>query len=356
MTRKYNIQLNDLIQLRDLLYAYTADETVRADIETLNMAIARFENNFEVKDTKDLIEKICLNLGSWEDYTKLFSYVSKFSKSGMAINPSYSPKYNSILLTDDETVDLCRDFYTEQGPFFSEMLEEFCEDKYSRLHFFEPNKNSEGEIHFIESTGDAFVFSPNYQNIKKPSVLTHEFEHVIDSFNNPKYYRNKVIREIGSTFMEMIGCNHLARVLDLGDDGVKRRAQIHTIVKSTADFLVDKMTALHFINGLRDQSVKEVLRKTSAKLKHKKKYIQYMFDTNLVEDYYYQISYLIAIELYEIYNVDKDRALYILIDIITNGNDNNIFEILNKYNIVLNSNVCKYEDDMCLKLGIKKED
>ena len=253
MTKKYNIQLNDLKQLLDLLSAYGEDETVSADIDTLNMAIARFENNFNVKDTRGLLEKICINLSSWEDYTKLFSYVSKFSNSGMAINPSYSPKYKSILLSHDDTVDLCRDFYNEQGPFFSEMLEEFCEEKYSRLHFFEPNDNSEGEIHFIESTGDAFVFSPNYQNIKKPSVLTHEFEHVIDSFNNPKFYRNRIIREVGSTFMEMIGCNHLAKLLNLGDDGVKRRAQIHTIVKSTADFLVDKMTALYFINGLRFQ-------------------------------------------------------------------------------------------------------
>ena len=61
---------------------------------------------------------------------------------------------------------------------------------------------------------------------------------------------------------------------------------------------------------------------------------------------------MIAIELYTIYNIDKDKALYILRDIIMNGTDNNIFNILKKYNINIGNNIVSYEQDMCLKLGI----
>lgn len=357
MTKKYNIQLSDLESLLDLLSAYKDNEIVENDIDTLSLAIARFKNNFAVKDKRSLLEKICLNLGVWEDYTKLYSYVNNFAKNGPKPNENFSPEFIPIILNDEETVELCRDFYREQGPFFSKAFNEFCEEAEDHLLFFEPNENSEGEMDFIESTGDAFIFSPDYKNIKKPSILLHESEHVIDSYINPKFYRNKIIREIASTFMEMIGCNHLSKVLNLGNDGDKRRAQIHTIVKSTANFVTKKVEVLHFMSGLRDQSVRQVLRKTHAKFKYSKDYIRYMFETNLVEDYYYQISYLISIELYELYKIDKDKALYILIDIITNGNDGNIFDILSKYNIVLNSSVETYEKDLCKSFGLKiKED
>ena len=357
MTKKYNIQLSDLEALLDLLSAYEDNGIVGNDIYTLKTAIARFKNNFAVKDQSDLLEKICLNLGVWEDYTKLFSYVNTFAKNGPKPNDRFSPEFTSLSLSDEETVELCREFYKEQGPFFSKAYDEFYEEAEDHLLFFKPNKNSEGEMDFVESTGDAFIFSPNYRNIKKPSILIHEAEHVIDAYNNPKFYRNKIIREVGSTFMEMIGCNHLAKVLNVGGDGDKRRAQIHTIVKSTACFLTKKVEVLYFMSGLRDQSVKQVMRKTRGKFRYSKDYIKYMFETNLVEDYYYQISYLISVELYELYKIDKDKALYILIDIITNGNDGNIFDILAKYNIILNSGVENYERDFCKSFGLKiKED
>ena len=140
---------------------------------------------------------------------------------------------------------------------------------------------------FIESTGDAFVFSPNYQNIKKPAVLIHETEHVIDAYNNPKFYRNRIIREVGSTFMEMIGCNHLAKLLNLGDNGDKRRAQIHTIVKSTSNFVVKKVNVLRFMSGLRDQSVDQVLRKTRGKFNYTKDFINYMYEFELFFYHHY---------------------------------------------------------------------
>ena len=38
---------------------------------------------------------------------------------------------------------------------------------------------------------------------------------------------------------------------------------------------------------------------------------------------------MIAIELFNLYVIDKDKALYVLIDIILNGNDYNIFNISN---------------------------
>ena len=54
----------------------------------------------------------------------------------------------------------------------------------------------------------------------------------------------------------------------------------------------------------------------------------------------------------QIADMSKDKALYILMDIIMNGTDKNIFNILKKYNINIGNNIVSYEQDMCLKLGI----
>ena len=48
--------------------------------------------------------------------------------------------------------------------------------------------NCDGEIHYLKTTGDAFLLAPDHKDIRKVTILTHEFEHVIDCFNNPDFY------------------------------------------------------------------------------------------------------------------------------------------------------------------------
>jgi hypothetical protein len=352
MKKKYNIQLSNLEKLLDMLSAYQGDETVDADITTLKKAIVRLKNDFTEPIEESLLERMALDLSLYEQYLPLYTHVTDFLKKGLYFSDAVNPDYKSILLTDDETIELCRDFYKEQGTFFSSALDDYIEDIEDHLMFFKPNDNSDGEIHFIESTGDAYVMSPDHQNIKKPSVLIHESEHVIDSFNNPKFYRNLVIREVTSMFMEMIGCDYLAKVLKLEEDHLFRRFHIHSIVKSSGLYIPDKMEMLKAMNAHTNYNEQQMLEHLEKAIDYDKDYVNYLLESNIVQDHYYVIAYMIAIELYEIYNIDKDLALHIVQDIILNGNDFNIFSILKKYNIVINTNVVKYEDDMCLKLGI----
>lgn len=352
MTKKYNIQLSELENLLDMLLPYKYDETVEADIDTLNTAIARLKNNFSCESEDTLLERIAVDLSCFRGYKNVYPHVIDFFSKGLFFKESVNPRYSSILLSDDDAVTLCKDFYKEQGSFFSNALDEFYQDIESHLMFFEPNNNSEGEIHFIESTGDSFVLVPDYKNFMKASILIHESEHVIDSTNNPKYYRNRLVREIGSIFMELIGCDHLAKVLKLDEDHLLRRFHLHSIIKNNSLYIPDKTSILKEVKKHIRLNENKILKIIENKCGFDQDYVNFLFSTNIVEDYYYQLSYMIAIELYEIYNIDKDRSLYILIDFITNGNDYNVFEMLEKHGIKVNSNLEKYEDDMCLKLGI----
>ena len=199
MANKYNIKIKDLEMLLDIVSSYGGnDETIDFDIETLTTAINRLKNDFQVEQTIPLINKMARDLSLLEEYTEYYDYIVEFLNNGMYFDRAVNAKYKSIYLSHDDTLDLCMDFYSHQGEFFSVALTEFYKEKEDHLKFFKPNGHSEGEMHFIQSTGDAFVLSPNYHNLKKATILIHEFEHVIDAFNNPVFYTNMIIREFSS--------------------------------------------------------------------------------------------------------------------------------------------------------------
>ena len=70
---------------------------------------------------------------------------------------------------------------------------------------------------------------------------------------------------------------------------------------------------------------------------------------SLVNDYYYQISYLTAIELYNIYKNDQEYALFILKELITKANDDNILQFLEHFGICLGESLSGYEDSLLTK-------
>lgn len=353
MASKYNIKVKDLEQLLDIISAYAgSDEMVEFDIVTLTNAINRLKNNFDTEQNISIADKLARDISLLEEYEDCYDYVLDFLSKGLYFERGVNARYKSLYLTHDETLDLCMDFYSHQGSFFSVAMDEFYKEKKDHLKFFKPNKHSEGEMVFVQTTGDAYVLSPNYHNFKKATILIHEFEHVIDAYNNPVFYNNMIIREFAAMFMELIGCDFIAKKLSLKEDHLIRRFDIHSIVKSAAVYIPTKTEVLAFTKEITDEPVESVLKKINDKFDIDSNYLNYLLDTHLAQDYYYQISYMIAIELYTIYQADKDRALYILMDIVVNGDDENIFEYLKKHSIVLNSNVVNYENDMCFKLGI----
>lgn len=352
MVKRYNIQLSELDNLLDMFCAYSNDEDVMTDIENLKIFIERLKKSFNTPKQDSTIERIAVNLGQLSSYNRLFPYIKVLLNKGMYFSDSVDPDYEEINLSHVHSIDLCRDFFLEQGSFFSDAFDEYSEDIEDRLMFIEPNENCDGEIHYLKTTGDAFLLAPDHKDIRKATILTHEFEHVIDCFNNHNFYKNTFIREISAMFMEMIGCDHLAKKLGLHEDCVSRRYHIHSIVKANAFYIPDKMELMRFMNKHRDMDEKSIIKEVDMVLKYDKDYVDYLLGSYLSEDYYYPISYMIAIELYTIYNEDKDKALYILMDIIMNGTDENIFNILKKYNINIGNNIVSYEQDMCLKLGI----
>ena len=348
--KKYCIDINKFYMMRNILENFYPENIY--ELELIDFCIKRLNNDFFTKRISTSINRLRRDSFLLDKYKKFYPYIRTFVKKGIYIETLFQPNYHEIIINDNEALNIAGNFYSDLDLFFKKQFDSFYNEASDHLEFIKPNINTEGEIHFFESFGEAFAFIPDYPNFTKVSILIHELEHIIDSFSNPKFYTNLVIREVTAMFMEIIGCDYLEEVLDIKGDSNVRKFYIYAINKMNADDLAYKIQLLHLIRKNKQLKNKDLMNLLINEYNFSKNVIDELSNYSLEEDYYYQISLLCAIELYYIYKKDKDLALYIIKDIILNANDDNIFEYLNKYNINLNERVFCYEDELCLHLGI----
>lgn len=349
MKKAYNIRINDLEKILNLLKEYDHDLIVDIDILRLDSYIKRLKNSFSESEELSLTEKLVSDLEYFPFYKPLYVYSKFFSNTGIKSDLLQKEgKLSTIIIPDVDVMEHADSFFREQGDFFYSAFLDFKDDAKDHLKFIKPNKMSDGETLMLKSTGEAFVFSPNYSNITKFTILIHELEHVIDFFNNPDFFDNFVIRETAAVFMELIACDYISKKYNLENDNYTRRMWIHHTLKFQAELLNDKMKMLNTIYSS-SKSIDTDIFKFLDDHDFEKSYVEYLLESTISEDFSYQLPYLIAVELYFIYKNDKKVALNILIDIIMNANNENIVYILNKYNIKPNLNINRYE-----KLLLKK--
>lgn len=345
MEKDYTISVNYLEQIANMLAAYLNDEMVLDDYEKVNSYIARLKNNYhDGSPTISLLERLQIDYAKLKFYTPYYPYAKALTTTPHDINDFFQvSSYTPINISTQEVLEILKDFFHEQGDFFYSKFLEYLEEVDGHLEYVEPNKNMDGEMLFLKSISEAFVSISNYPNICKLAISSHEFTHVIDAFNNPNFHEQLLIRELSAMFMEMIACDYLAEKLNLGNDNIKRRAFLHGIVKEQAETIKRKTALLQLYGKNQEESKKRlfsIFRKNGFSKKTIEEYERYC----LIEDYYYIVAQLIAIELYFAYLKDKEHTLDILKDIIMNGTDLNILQILNNHHIILTKHLTDYED------------
>ena len=349
MQKPYTIEIsyleNTIALLRKTSFPTSEIDTIRLDgyIKRLKENYSSLEN----ADLKESLDEDEENLDYFEPFYKIIEKVSKTKVKKGTIS------YTKILFSHDETLKLVEDFFKSQGHFYSSGYENFKKNIKNHLQFFKPNVNSDGEILFLKSINESFVSIPDYTNICKLCIAVHELTHVIDAYHNPDFHYNLGIREIDALFMEMIAADYFSKMLNLKKDGNIRKLFLHNIIKSTIDNIQKKTKMLQIYRKHKNAPLEsfivnmELYGYTREQIEAYEKY-------NLVEDYYYVLPHFIAIELYFIYKNNKNKALLILEDIVNNGTDENICELLEKYNIKITKNAKKYSKALKHKLKKKK--
>lgn len=351
MKKAYDIKISDLKDLLNILRQHCYEPVVQADIYRLSNYIKRYERNFSDQQIP-LYERLADDADEVYFYKPFYPYSKVFSKLGRRQNElSFTTSYTPIQISDEQVVDDAVNFFEDKGDFFLSQFQDFCDEADDHLKFIDDKVETAGETLTLKSTGEAFVFVPNYSNITKFTILVHESEHVIDFFNNPNFLDVHVISETAAIFMELLACDYIAKKYSLFDDNFQRRNYLHSIIKSQATILRDKIKLLDLVNKNR-----ELDEETLFKLLNKKGYpvedIKYFLEATIEQDSAYQLPYLIAVELYIIYHKNKKLALKILEDIIMNADQHNIFDVLRKYGININEHILEYEDMLYKKITL----
>ena len=353
MAKDYTISISYLEQLADMFSAYTNDLMVLGDYEKVKHYINRLKNNYTSSNpSTSILERLHIDYEKLAFYTPYYPLAKKLTSTKYPSYSFYSPSaYKPLNIDNEQALEIMKDFFKAQGKFFYDQFLEYLSEAEDHLEYVTPNNAMDGEILFLKTIAEAFVSIANYPNICKLTISSHEFTHVIDAFNNPNFHEQLLIREISSMFMEIIASDYLALHLNLGNDNIKRRAYLHGLVKEQAQDIKRKTELLQVYGKHQNESKKRIF----AALRNSgfsKKIVEEYERNCLIEDYYYIIAHLVAIELYFIYKEDKDKALSILEDIIMNGTDYNILTILANHNIILTKHLNEYEDNLIK--GLKK--
>ena len=351
MEKVYDIKIDDLKKLLNILKNYSSDPVVMADIGILSNYIKRLERNFSEKSIS-LYERLLDDAGDIHFYKPFYPFSEKFSNIGRSQNELvFNTSYSFFPISDEQAMEDAEIFFRDQGDFFYSGFSSFQEEAEDHLKFINPQTDTAGETLTLKSTGEAFVFVPNYSNITKFTILIHELEHAIDFFSNQYFLDSFVIRETSAIFMELIATDFISKKYNLFDDNFQRRNFLHTLIKSQASFLGDKNELLDLVNKHKHLKEDDLLRCLKM-YDFSEEDIVFLLEESITQDYSYQLPYLIAVELYVIYHNNRKKALAVLEDIILNGDQYNIFDILNKYGIVLNKNVLYYEDCLYKKITL----
>lgn len=349
MKKVYDIKIKDLEEILKQLKENMYDSTTMMDAIRLEDYIKRIKNEFRPTDDISVFEQLQDDLEFHSFYKPLYPFIERFIFTGRTVDElNSSMKYQSVIFTDEQVVADVMEFYGHQGTLFHSQLLDYYDELEYHLKFINTVADTDGESLFLKSIGEAFVFVPNYSNVTKFTILIHELQHVIDFFINPSFSEEFVIRETIAMFMEMLACDYIAKKYNLYSEGFKRQQYLHAILKYNAHNVMYKTDILDIAEehkGLNETELNSLLNKEGFDCDD----LNFYFEQGIVSEVSYQISYLIAIELYMIYYKDKELALKICEDIIKYGTSDNILELLDKYGIKLNSNVVNYENKIYKK-------
>ena len=341
----YKIDLDELSKILDGLVAFD-EKAYQEDFRQLSLLFNGLKSNFEnfrVTEFK-LEDNLSRNYNISELLRVFYRYYRNFYKISQKFSTFDIADYVKLSLSDKDCLDLVRSFFAEQGDFFAKPLELFYKQINSHISFIKPNENTSGQMVYLSSIKQAFVVIPNSESIEKVLTTVHEFEHVIDAYNNPLFHQAEIVRESTAVFFEMIAADRINDMLNTGIENLKRRYLIDNIISNDIDYVYYNFQLLHHY-GLFKGKKEDLYAYLNTKGFNEYAIEQLSF-LSLSLQSYYLISYMIAVEIYVLYGKDKELALFIIKQIVMEANSDNIIEVLDKYGIHLNENMYNYKKDL----------
>ena len=333
---------------RDLIIKYIAD--LKYDIACEELQAFEIKENSDeeldedekaLKDVEmDLDEGTCYgdlthDISDIEKYRLYYPFVEKHIEiCDKSLEKDYTfMEQGDMDLNEDDINSLTHDFFKDStDKFFYDKYLKYEKNNKKILHMDQARDSEDGYFFYFPISNTRYV-KVGLDGAKERTLtsLAHEVGHVLGSFiNEGRYCNQDVFYEIESVFFELLSEEYYFKKLNK---------------KLFKEELIDNAYT-YDESARRIMAFKRVTDKTFDNMNKVKNPYKYYGRLSKKEEYYknidvddkmkYLFSYLVAVELLEIYKVDKDKALYLLKEIVKENKDKTEYQRITE-NIELNN-------------------
>lgn len=332
--KRWNIEyLKELYNKYSKLAVETSDPTLSLEYENVANSVfviidrydelihnrINYDSCVERVNYRNVIENDFWILDNYGIYCPIIRNLSEYNER-LCVRP------NEVLSTIDTSVSkiltVSRDFYDSIGGVFNDKYKMMSRRFKDTLHISKlgAKEVNNGQTYSVYSTDITFIEIGANQTAQDYISAIHEFGHGISCSINPTGmfdFGKYCFIELDSLFFEILGLDFLDDKLKLHKDSLDIRMQVLKDYLYSAQLICIKLDMYNDLNSNQLYKKRIINKYLTNEAGLNKIGIDDVLNTHMRDYFHYIISYLTAIELYFIYQADKNIALDLLFNIIS---------------------------------------
>lgn len=337
---KYNISYLKILLLK--YKAMISGDDV--DIDSINYLLSTL-SIFKKSSITSLRNHFKEESISSEDFKKIYPIYRKLIKElqndYLAIDD-----YKEAYISDEGTINFACDFYNSLDSESFNLFAEVFDKRKNHIKFMDESRLHTSFMVPIVNRNEAYICCVNKPTIEKLISFIHESQHAIAFKMNNDHIKNgnkALIREADALFKQLLACYFISKYNpQFSDDCNNSKNILHENIKEELYALYIKNQLIYLSNKKTFNNDKELLDYLVSHSRADINLVDYLCEESLFQMYYYPLAYMIAVELYEMYQVDPEKALYVCNEFIKMNNVDYYGELA-KLDINIKKNILVYE-------------
>lgn len=310
----------DAKEKNEIIKAIKVVEEVMSDIVS-NTSDSEKELDFQ--ESLDLLSSTAPMFEFVYPYLKKFLRILENDVLEGNFLTSFDDKSSNMFFTEDEMFGLVHDFFKETNKKIYKAFLSLYNNRYKTVRFSEELCDfANGYSYFLPYLNKGYIDVLNSKQDFSGGILTlvHECAHVTSAIINPNRYglECSFFNEIETVFMELISSDYFWETLH-SIEFLKTSKDKLEHYYFVADDVMDRKKIVDIRLSMGNPSYKEF--KNCMDDEFYKALLTVEPLRNLDIDVKYLFSYIVAVELYEVYRKDKDLAFRLLDTIIKADNE-----------------------------------
>lgn len=336
---------------------------LKSDYELLNLLI---ENNYypENNDNLKLLESfkeikndLIHYQFTWKDIKKFYNITKDNELDFFSLK--------QLSLSKETLLTITHDFYKSLDHQYYQYFLNFFHNTNTHITFKAAHLDEDysGESIMLPSINEYFVKIERIFTIEDIITTIHEYSHLISSKINYNHIlpAKNLLSEIDSLFMELIASDYLENLFKNDEANIAKIIN-HESYISTSEIFNDLFKLItiekNLISGY--QSNKTLKQFALSKCSLQPLELEGLINNYNTNSITYLTSYLFAIELYNLYKTDQEKAIYYLkkIILLICNDEKEYYDNIKKLGIIPNQTIQSFNNEInneILKLNLKKQ-